>query len=191
MLTKGHHFPGVALVAVIDTDAMLFNADFRGEERMAQLLTQVAGRAGRADTPGCVIMQTHYPDHPGLQAMLTSDYAGQARDMLERRQAAGMPPAGHLVILRSDCDDPDFGEQFLRELRTRAEPQLPPGAALIGPLPSPLQRRAGKFRCQMLLRAQQRSEAQAAAALLVDTAGSLRGGRGLKWTIDIDPQDLF
>ena len=85
MLTKGHHFPAVSLVAVIDADALLFSADFRGEERMAQLLTQVAGRAGRAGTPGSVLLQTHYPDHPALLAMLSSSYAEQARELLKRR----------------------------------------------------------------------------------------------------------
>ena len=117
MLTKGHHFPGVNLVAVIDTDAMLFSADFRGEERMAQLLTQVAGRAGRADLPGSVILQTHYPDHPALQAMLNTSYAQQAREQLARRQATGMPPVGQLVVLRTDCGDAECGERFLQDLR--------------------------------------------------------------------------
>ena len=84
MLTKGHHFPGVSLVVVIDADALLFSADFRGEERMAQLLTQVAGRAGRAEVPGTVLLQTHYPDHPALLAMLTSSYSEQARGLLQR-----------------------------------------------------------------------------------------------------------
>lgn len=191
MLTKGHHFPGVALVAVIDTDAMLFSADFRGEERMAQLLTQVAGRAGRGGERGRVILQTHYPDHPAIQAMLSKSYHTQARDILARRTAGGMPPAGQLVLLRSDCAHADRGEQFLQLLRQRVEPDLPPHCRLIGPLPSPMQRRAGKFRSQMMLTAPNRACAQAAAALLVDAAEELPAARGLKWSIDVDPQDIF
>ena len=191
MLTKGHHFPGVTLVAIIDTDAMLFSADFRGEERMAQLLTQVAGRAGRADLPGSVILQTHYPDHPALQAMLHSSYAEQSREQLSRRQALGMPPAGQLVVLRSDCGDAGYGELFLQNLRGSAQANLPAGAALIGPLPSPMQRRAGKFRSQLLLTAPTRQAAQAAASLLVAIAETLPAKGGLKWSIDIDPQDVF
>jgi primosomal protein N' (replication factor Y) len=132
MLTKGHHFPAVGLVAVIDADALLFSADFRGEERMAQLLTQVAGRAGRAELPGEVLLQTHYPDHPALQAMLSVDYAAQARTMLAARQAAGMPPAGQLVIVRTDCGDPACGEAFLQALRSRVQPGLPAGARTAG-----------------------------------------------------------
>jgi len=191
MLTKGHHFPGVSLVAVIDADALLFSADFRGEERMAQLLTQVAGRAGRAEIPGRVLLQTHYPDHPALLAMLRSSYAEQARALLTRRIETGMPPAGHLVILRTDCADAGFGEQFLQDLRARGTPELPAGATLIGPLPSPMQRRAGKYRCQLLLAATTRKSAQAAAARLVAIAEALPARHGLSWSIDIDPQDLF
>jgi primosomal protein N' (replication factor Y) (superfamily II helicase) len=191
MLTKGHHFPAVSLVAIIDADAMLFSADFRGEERMAQLLTQVAGRAGRADIPGEVLLQTHYPDHPSMQAMLNSDYADQARAMLTRRAAAGMPPIGQLIVVRTDCSDLELGEQFLQTLRKLVEPALQGTASLIGPLPSPMQRRAGKFRSQLILLAGSRQLAQAAAGQLVAQAETLPARRGLKWSIDIDPQDIF
>lgn len=191
MLTKGHHFPGVSLVAVIDADAMLFSTDFRGEERMAQLLTQVAGRAGRAENPGHVILQTHYPDHPALQAMLNSSYAEQARELLKRRQETGMPPAGQLVVLRTDCGDSEYGEQFLQDLRQQCTRELPTGAVLIGPLPSPMQRRAGKYRSQLLLTASNRATAQAAATALVARADAMPARKGLKWSIDIDPQDVF
>jgi len=191
MLTKGHHFPAVSLVAVIDADAMLFSADFRGEERMAQLLTQVAGRAGRADLPGSVLLQTHYPDHPALLAMLGTSYAEQARELLKRRQENGMPPAGQLAVLRTDCPNAEYGEQFLLDLRKRSTAQLPSGARLIGPLPSPMQRRAGKYRCQLLLTAPNRKVAHAAASLLVANAEAIPSRQGLKWSIDIDPQDVY
>ena len=191
MLTKGHHFPAVGLVAVIDADALLFSADFRGEERMAQLLTQVAGRAGRAELPGEVVLQTHYPDHPAMQAMLSVDYADQARAMLASRRAAGMPPAGQLVILRTDCSDAAYGEKFLQTVRDGVQPALPPGARLIGPLPSPMQRRAGKFRCQLILLAPDRRAAQLAADILVAQAEAAPVRHGLKWSIDVDPQDLY
>ena len=189
MLTKGHHFPAVGLVAVIDADAMLFSADFRGEERMAQLLTQVAGRAGRAGVPGEVMLQTHYPDHPAVQAMLTVEYGDQARAMLRNRQAAGMPPAGQLMIVRSDCNDPAYGEKFLQTLRDRVA--LPNGARLIGPLPSPMQRRAGKFRCQLILLAPDRRTVQLATGALVAQAEVTPARHGLKWSVDVDPQDLY
>jgi primosomal protein N' (replication factor Y) len=176
---------------VIDADALLFSTDFRGEERMAQLLTQVAGRAGRADIPGSVLLQTHYPDHPALLAMLTTSYAEQARVLLKQRQESGMPPAGQLVVLRTDCPNAEYGEQFLQTLRERSTPFLSSGARLIGPLPSPMQRRAGKYRCQLLLTAPTRGAAQTAASVLVANAEALPARHGLKWSIDIDPQNVF
>jgi primosomal protein N' (replication factor Y) len=191
MLTKGHHFPGVSLVAVIDVDSALFSTDFRGEERMAQMLTQVGGRAGRAESKGEVILQTHYPDHPALQAILHKPYADHARDILDARQATSLPPAGKLLMLRTDSADVDTGEQFLTALRQLAEPQLAPNARLIGPLPSPMQRRAGKFRSQLLVTVDSHKSAQFMAALLVSIAESLPIKRGMKWSIDVDPQDTF
>lgn len=191
MLTKGHHFPAVSLVAVIDADALLFSADFRGEERMAQLLTQVAGRAGRADIAGRVLLQTHYPDHPAVLAMLNTSYAEQARALLKQRHATGMPPAGQLVLMRTDCPNAEYGEQFLQQLRIRCTPHLPAATRLIGPLPSPMQRRAGKYRCQLLLTAPDRRSAQAAASLMVLNAEALPAKQGLSWSIDVDPQDVF
>lgn len=191
MLTKGHHFPGVSLVGVIDADALLFSADFRGEERMAQLLTQVSGRAGRAGTPGRVILQSHYPDHPGLQSMLHLNYAEQAQKLLQERRESGMPPVGQMLILRTDCADARVGEEFLATLRSASETALGPGTTLIGPLPSPMQRRAGRFRCQLLVLAPNRGELQAAAGVLVAQAEQIPARKGLRWSIDIDPQDLF
>jgi primosomal protein N' (replication factor Y) len=191
MLTKGHHFPAVTLVAVIDADGLLFSADFRGEERMAQLLTQVAGRAGRADAPGQVLLQTHYPDHPTMQALLHIPYAEHARSMLAARCASGMPPSGQLVILRTDCSDAARGETFLQTLRDQAQPALPPGAQLIGPLPSPMPRRAGLFRCQLLLLCPDRRTAQHGAGQLVALAEATNPRHGLKWSIDVDPLDLY
>ena len=190
MLTKGHHFPGVNLVAVIDADALLFSADFRGEERMAQLLTQVAGRAGRAADAGRVLLQTHYPDHPVMQAMLQESYAVQARRLLEQRRQSGMPPCGRLLLLRTDSTDASTGETFLGALRRKTQGRLPAGCQLIGPLPSPLQRRAGKFRSQLLVTARDVRHAQRAARLLVAEATQLPARNGLNWSIDVDPLDL-
>ena len=191
MLTKGHHFPAVNLVAVLDMDSMLFSTDFRGEERMAQLLTQVAGRAGRADLPGRVLLQTHYPDHPMVRSLIHQPYRELALAILARRREAGLPPVGKIVLLRSDCADAEVGEKFLHDLRRGVEPSLPPGCSLIGPLPSPMHRRAGMYRCQLLLSAPGYAAAQAAADRLVAGAETLPSRRGLKWTIDVDPQDIF
>lgn len=191
MLTKGHHFPAVALVGIIDMDSMLFSTDFRGEERAAQLLTQVAGRAGRDEVPGRVLLQTHHPDNPTVTAMLTQDYHHQAMAMLARRREATMPPLGYLLIARSDCTDAAAGEQFLNRLREMAQPHLPAGVNVIGPLPAPMQRRAGRFRSQLLVHTSDRRLSQLAARRLVQEAQKLRAGSNLSWSLDVDPQDVF
>jgi len=191
MLTKGHHFPAVTLVGIVDMDGLLFSTDFRGEERSAQLITQVAGRAGRAETAGTVMLQTHHPDHPGLQAILCQDYHQQACAMLKARELAGQPPLGQLLILRTDCQDASCGEQFLRDLRNNSQSQLPAGVALIGPLPAPMQRRAGRFRSQLLVHTTQRRLSHLAARTLVAQAQRLPARKGLNWSLDVDPQDMF
>ena len=102
-----------------------------------------------------------------------------------------MPPIGQLLLLRSDCRDAQLGEEFLRQLRQQAEAELPRDCRVIGPLPSPMQRRAGKFRSQLLVTAPDRKRAQLAARLLVQRAQTLPARGGLKWSIDVDPMDLF
>jgi primosomal protein N' (replication factor Y) len=191
MLTKGHHFPGISLVAVIDADAMLFSTDFRGEERMAQLLTQVAGRAGRNRLPGSVLLQTHYPDHPAVQSILTESYSERARALLIQRQAMALPPAGQLILVRSDCPDAATAEQFLQNLRDLLEPRLPAHCRLIGPLPSPMQRRAGRFRYQLVVSAPDRASAQRAASQITGHGDAIPARRGLNWSLDVDPQEIF
>ena len=112
MLTKGHHFPRVQLVGMIDADALLYSADFRGEERLAQLVVQVAGRAGRTRGGGRVLLQTHHPDNPLLGALLEGDYGRVARQLLARRSEAGLPPAGQLCMLRCDSRDNLMHQRF-------------------------------------------------------------------------------
>ncbi|MFV0476737.1 MAG: primosomal protein N' [Parahaliea sp.] len=191
MLTKGHHFPAVTLVAVLDTDALLFSADFRGEERMAQLLTQVAGRAGRAEAKGQVILQTRHPDHPLLQASLYQSYSEQAQTLLKQRQTSGLPPFGQLAMLRTDCSDANTGEDFLALLRKAFEQQSAiVGCQLIGPLPSPLPRRKGRYRSQLLLISSNRQATRTATRQLVELAQTLPRRKGLNWFIDIDPTEM-
>ena len=191
MLTKGHHFPDVTLVGLIDTDAGLFSADFRGPERMGQLLTQVAGRAGRANKPGRVILQTHYPDHPLLNILLKQGYPGFAGEILGQRQQAALPPFGQLLMVRAEASTMQLAEDFLQQLRQGAEGNKPDGVQFIGPLPAPMQRRGGRFRAQLLLASQSRPAAQKAAQLVVEVAESLPAGKRLRWSVDVDPLDTF
>jgi primosomal protein N' (replication factor Y) len=189
MLTKGHHFPGVQLVGVIDADALMFSADFRGEERMAQLITQVAGRAGRERSGAQVIVQTHHPEKALFGALASGDYAGIAAQLLAERRGAGLPPTGQLAMIRADAPEERAGEAFLDELR-RALPPLPDDCRLIGPLPAALSRRAGLFRWQLWCLAASRTSLRRALDALVGDAEKKKRPRRLNWFVDVDPIDV-
>ena len=190
MLTKGHHFPAVQLVGVIDADALLFSADFRGEERMAQLITQVAGRAGRSLAGGRVLIQTHQPEHPLLRNLNASNYSELALDMLKGRKSAGLPPVGQLSLLRADALTEHDAEQFLKGLRETLGP-LPAGCRLIGPLPSSMPRRAGRYRWQIWCLTADRKSAQVALTALVHAAEACKRPRHLNWFVDVDAVDVL
>ena len=191
MLAKGHHFPGVTLVGLVDVDQGLFSADFRATERMAQLITQVAGRAGRAERPGQVLIQTHHPDHPLLQRLLTEGYAAFARAALEERRQAGLPPFSHLALLRAEAVDGELPLRFLRHARELAEALQPRGVQLLGPIPAPMERRAGRVRAQLLLRADRRAELHRLLGPWLRQLETDRLGRRVRWSMDVDPQEMF
>jgi len=120
MLTKGHHFPEVSLVVILDADQGLFATDYRATERLAQMITQVAGRAGRAARPGEVLIQTQYPEHSLLVRLIESGYEGFAADALAERRAAQWPPYSRLALLRADASDPRTVDEFLRAAAAQA-----------------------------------------------------------------------
>src|SRR5699024_10122792 len=103
MLAKGHHLPDVTLVAIVDADQGLFGTDFRATERLAQQVVQVAGRAGRAERPGEVVIQTHHPDHPLLHTLLRDGYATLASELLDERRQMGLAPYASLALLRAEA----------------------------------------------------------------------------------------
>jgi primosomal protein N' (replication factor Y) len=122
MLAKGHHFANVTLVALLEADSGLLGADFRAGERVAQLITQVAGRAGRAHKAGLVLLQSHQPEHPLLQQLLASGYQGFAELALNERQAIGLPPYGYLALLRAEANYPETAlDIFLTEAMSRGQ----------------------------------------------------------------------
>ncbi len=189
MLTKGHHFPGVTLVGLLDTDGALFSPDFRGPERMGQLLTQVGGRAGRADKPGRVILQTHYPDHPLLIALLRNGYGSYAELLLAERRQFQLPPFGHLLLLRAEASHMNQAMDFLELVRSSQPDQLK--VQFVGPLPAPMQRRGGRFRAQLLVSCSSRRRAQLAADAIMQCAETLPAGKRLRWSLDVDPLDTM
>ncbi|MDT8427828.1 MAG: primosomal protein N' [Pseudomonadales bacterium] len=195
MLAKGHHFPGVSLVAIIDADSGLFSPDFRGQEHMAQTLIQVAGRAGRAEAPGEVIIQTQHATHEVLQTLVHQGYHTFALKLLQERELADMPPFSHLVLLRAESSNSSNPERFLNKARQilhrLCRETDTAGLMLIGPLPSPMERRAGKYRAQLLLKSRHRGRLQAMLTPLCAALETLKESRLVRWSIDVDPQDMI
>ncbi len=192
MLAKGHHFPDVTLVALLDVDGSLYSSDFRASERLAQLFIQVAGRAGRASKPGEVVLQTHHPEHSLLQALLTKSYRHFADTALQERKLAMLPPFSFLTMFRAESNHSEQVESFLRQVRhtLEAHPLFDEFCMVLGPTPAPLAKRAGKYRWQLLLQAQNRSTMQKLLASAKPAIQILPDAKKVRWTLDIEPQDL-
>lgn len=190
MLAKGHHFPNVTRVVVVNADAGLFSADFRSSERLAQLLLQVAGRAGRARAPGKVLIQTQHPDHPIWEPLLAADYSGFARTTLAERRQLQLPPFGYLALLRAEGPEPEPVESFLgacADLFRKAAAEL----QVLGPVPALLERRQGRYRWQLLLQSPSRALLQQALRERMPALDKIRAPRHLRWSLDVDPVDLL
>ncbi|RTZ74658.1 MAG: primosomal protein N' [Gammaproteobacteria bacterium] len=191
MLAKGHHFPGVSLVAMVDVDGGLFGADFRAAERMAQLIVQVAGRAGRGEHPGRVLLQTRFPDHPLLQTLVREGYPAFAAQALAERKAAELPPYSHQALLRASATRLETAEEFLQQAAEVAATLAGSHIAVWGPVPAPMPRRAGKFRAQLLLQAAERKPLQQLLDGLVPRLQKLPDATRVRWSLDVDPADLY
>ena len=195
MLAKGHHFPRVTLVAILDADGGLFSGDFRASEHMAQLIVQVAGRAGRAEEPGKVIVQTHLAEHPLLVQLTEQGYSAFADQALSERRAASLPPFSHLALLRAEAHKPGQAEAFLDAACAAAERLLAAqgagGIELLGPVPAPMERRAGRYRAQLLLQASARAALHRLLASWLLELEQMPSGRQVRWSLDVDPVDLY
>jgi primosomal protein N' (replication factor Y) len=190
MLAKGHHFPDVTLVGIVDIDGGLFSADFRGPERSGQLLVQVAGRAGRADKLGTVYIQTHCPEHPALQALVNDGYQPFARQLLAERQLFSLPPISFSAVIRADATSLEGAEAFLKHIRA----SLAPGDtswSIVGPLPAPMTRKAGRFRAALILQSERRSLLHRQLHAACHIGDQLSKPQNLRWSVDVDPIDLF
>ncbi len=194
MLAKGHHFPNVTLVAIINADAGLFSSDFRGAERTGQLIMQVAGRAGRGHKPGQVTIQTYNPEHPALQLLTTNDYSRFSDTLFMERRHLNLPPQGYLTLIRCESYQRHEGETLLQTLRQNAEHSLQPlndgSLKLLGPIPAPMEKRQGRYRWHLLVQGKSRSRLHQLVGIMVSYLESHRLPRQLKWTVDIDPQEM-
>jgi primosomal protein N' (replication factor Y) len=191
MLAKGHHFPNVTLVGILDADHGLFSTDFRASERMAQLIVQVAGRAGRHERPGEVLIQTCHPEHPLLQLLITQGYPAFARAALAERRTAQMPPVTSMALLRAEAPAADTAMGFLASVQQRISAAGLPGVEVWGPVPATMERRAGRFRAQLLLQSGRRGDLQHLLSTLVRELAQTREARQVRWSVDVDPVDTY
>ena len=197
MLAKGHHFPNVTLVVIPDADAGLFSADFRGMEHTAQLIKQVAGRAGRAEDPGEVWIQTLYADHPKLNLLIDNGYHALALAILQERLDQQLPPYAHMAMLRSECEDKSQARRFLEEAREftrqwigqygmRGEP-----VSVLGPFPAIMERRNRRFRFQLQFFCPQRQPLHQCLDGVIQQLEGLKGYNRVRWHLDVDPVDTL
>jgi primosomal protein N' (replication factor Y) len=195
MLTKGHDFPRVTLVAIIDADQGLFGTDFRSSERLAQSFIQVAGRAGRGERRGEVYIQTLFPENPLLTTLISSGYGPFADQALHERSLAGWPPYTYLTLLRAESTERPAAFAFLDDARDLAWQLVQNGAnrhiQILGPAPAPMERRSGRYRGQLLVQADNRAEMQRFVTVWREQLDNLKSSRRTRWSLDVDPIELF
>ncbi|HEV7611961.1 MAG TPA: primosomal protein N' [Steroidobacteraceae bacterium] len=190
MLTKGHHFPQVSLVVILDADQGLFASDFRATERLAQTITQVAGRAGRGSKPGEVLIQTQFPEHPLLNRLITEGYEGFAQSALEERRDAGWPPYSRLAMLRAEAKDSVALDAYLRAAVDSSHLLNEAAVKVFGPASALIARRADHFRAHLLIETAARSTLQRFLKGWLPHVERLPGPPGLRWSIDVDPLEV-
>jgi primosomal protein N' (replication factor Y) (superfamily II helicase) len=190
MVTKGHDFPNVTLVIVLNADQGLFSTDFRAPERLAQTIVQVAGRAGRGTKPGEVLIQTDFPGHPLLLSLLSEGYDGFARTALTEREQASWPPFSRLAAVRDSAKTAAGALEFLTEARKLAGAP-PRGLRLLGPVPAAMSKRAGRYHAQLLVEGADRSSLHHFLDAWLPAVEQLQSARRVRWALDVDPIELF
>jgi primosomal protein N' (replication factor Y) len=191
MLAKGHHFPNVTLVAILDVDSGLFSIDFRAAEKLAQMIVQVSGRAGRAEKPGRVIMQTRKPEHPLLTTLLKQDYRSFAKAALAERKEAVLPPFCHQALLRAQAVDTRMPQIFLQAVVELVRPYNKGHIQVLGPVAAPMARRAGLYRYQLLFQSTKRRELHKLFDEALPEIEKLKQAKKARWSLDVDPVDLY
>ena len=188
ILSKGHHFPHVTLVVVLDCDGALFSADFRAAEKLAQLVTQLAGRAGRASKPGEMWLQTHNPDHPLLQDLVQNGYGHFARHALDERRMAALPPYTSQVVVRAEAMDGRLAYDFLSGCRHVLADHG--HIQLIGPMPGLMEKRQGRYRFILVCQSDKRKPLHDALRIALPYISSQPQASRVRWSVDVDPTDF-
>ncbi|MGA2564389.1 MAG: primosomal protein N' [Steroidobacteraceae bacterium] len=188
IVAKGHHFPRISLVVVLNADQGLFSTDFRAAERLAQTIVQVAGRAGREQERGEVLIQTEYPEHPLLQSLLKGGYEEFAAVALAERSAASWPPYTRLALLRASAPTQQVALEFLSQARALASPER--GVRLLGPVMAAMARRAGRYHAQLLLESRERGPLHRLLDQWLPALAQLPQARRVRYALDVDPIEV-
>jgi len=201
MLAKGHHFPNVTLVSILDIDRGLYGVDFRAQEQMGQLIVQVAGRAGRERRRGKVLVQTRNPDNLMLQTLVADGYGAFADRLLDERRETALPPFSYVSLVRAEATDRSAPEDFLRMVRDslgnmsslndgQSEAEIT-SLELFGPVAAPMERVGGRYRFQLLVQAARRKDLNSALRQLRVESAQFSLVNRVRWSIDVDPVDFY
>jgi primosomal protein N' (replication factor Y) len=190
MLAKGHDFHNITLVGMIDVDQGLFSTDFRAPERMIQQILQVSGRAGRGKLAGEVVIQTHHPEHPLLQTLIKENYATLTDGMLAERRIGHWPPFSHIALLRASAFKGEQAEQFLQQVQQLCHQEAQSGVEILGPVSAAMERKAGRYRYQLLFRSAERKPLHILLKRILPATRKLKTARKVRWSIDVDPVDM-
>ena len=187
MVAKGHHFPAVTLVGIVDADGGLCAVDYRAPERLAQLIVQVAGRAGRGGTAGEVLVQTHQPDHPLLRALVAGGYGAAVPILRAERTAAELPPYRTMALVRAEATTEDAVVGFLEGVVAAAAAAPVADTEVYGPMPAPVERVANRRRFQVVVLAARRRRLHEALDAWLPAVEALPRARRVRWSLDVDP----
>jgi primosomal protein N' (replication factor Y) (superfamily II helicase) len=190
MLAKGHHFPKLSVAVIMDLDFALMSSDFRATEHLMQLLTQVSGRTGREREGAEVLLQTEFAGHPVLQDLLNNNYSHFAQNLMQKRKEWSLPPFSFLAIFRAESEDHSAALKLLNILMQTAQDSSLTDCAIIGPVPSPTERRSGRYRYQIQISSDARSSLHQMLGILVARLDQERHNKKLRWHLDVDPVSL-
>ena len=189
LISKGHHFPDVTLVAILDIDSGFYSTDFKATEKLGQLILQVGGRSGRASKPGIVIIQTAFAENPLLTTLIEKNYSEFADILLKEREDADLPPFSFHAIVKSEAFSSHAATSFLdsiiREIRA------PHSVRLLGPIPALMERKADKFRHLLVVASKDRRDLHETISLIISAAETSPNSNKIRWSVDVDPIDMF
>jgi primosomal protein N' (replication factor Y) len=190
MLSKGHDFPNVTLVGILNVDHGLFSTDFRATERLAQLIVQVSGRAGRSKKKGKVLLQTYLPEHPLLNCLLSQGYGAFSKEALKIRKECALPPYTSMLLIRARANQIDMTQNFLQGVKNLISKDQLPALTIHGPIPALMERKAGMYQSQLILFSQHRKSIQQNLANWTTDITALPLAKRIRWNIEVDPLEI-